>query len=114
MDFSLHVLCLMLSSFQWYLENVYPEQFVPTKAVYTGVIRSATEGLCLTTPKGKKKDLVHKPVLSLPCKEYRNSVWNEQIWQFSGRKFCIWLVVASSYKKTVDSPQDIGPSVNRH
>ena len=81
------VICVItsLSSFQWYLENVYPEQFVPTKAVQTGVIRSATEGLCLSTPKGKKKDMLHKPVLSLPCKEFRNPVWNEQIWQFSGR-----------------------------
>ena len=67
------------------MENVYPDQFVPTKAVQTGVLRSATEGLCLSTPKGKKKDMVHKPVLSLPCKEYRNPVWNEQIWQYTGK-----------------------------
>ena len=31
--------------------------------------------------------MVHKPVLSLPCKEFRNPVWNEQIWQFSGRYY---------------------------
>ena len=74
-----------VSSFQWYLDTVYPEQFVPTRAEHQGSVRSAVEGRCLTAPRGKKKDMVHKPALAQHCKQYRNPAWNQQYWHFSGQ-----------------------------
>ena len=48
-------------------------------------MRSAVEGRCLTAPRGKKKDMVHKPVLAQHCRQYRNPAWNQQYWHFSGQ-----------------------------
>ena len=71
-------------SFQWYLETIYPELFIPTRAVFKGNIHSAVDGLCLSTPRGKKKDMLNKSVLANPCKKFPNPLWNVQVWHLSG------------------------------
>ena len=72
-------------SFSWYLENIFPELFVPTEALHQGSLRSAVSSLCLTIPRGKKKDLIHQAVSVQPCKHFPNPRWNIQTWHFSCR-----------------------------
>ena len=72
-------------SFSWYLENIYPELFVPTQALHQGSLRSAVSGLCLTIPRGRKKDLINKAVTVQPCKHFPNPRWNIQTWHYSSR-----------------------------
>ena len=72
-------------SFSWYLENIYPEQFLPTEAVYRGSLRSAVDSLCLTSPRGRKKDLVGQPASVYPCRQFPNPKWNIQTWYYTSR-----------------------------
>ncbi|CAL4118190.1 unnamed protein product, partial [Meganyctiphanes norvegica] len=37
-------------SFQWYLDNVWPENFFPSKGSFFGKIRHEYQGRCLTRP----------------------------------------------------------------
>ncbi|RZF33959.1 hypothetical protein LSTR_LSTR016522, partial [Laodelphax striatellus] len=54
-------------SFKWYLDNVYPELFVPGEAVASGEIRNLGIGgkTCVDSP-ARKGDF-HKPVGLYPC-----------------------------------------------
>ncbi|KAF4520992.1 hypothetical protein B566_EDAN002488 [Ephemera danica] len=54
-------------SFRWYLDNIYPELFVPGDAVASGEVRNMGYGAktCLDSP-AKKKDL-HKAAGLYPC-----------------------------------------------
>ncbi|XP_012282827.1 putative polypeptide N-acetylgalactosaminyltransferase 9 isoform X2 [Orussus abietinus] len=52
-------------SFKWYLDNVYPELFIPGEAVASGEIRQPGSGACIDSP-GKPEDL-HQPVGLYPC-----------------------------------------------
>ncbi|CAD1472498.1 unnamed protein product, partial [Heterotrigona itama] len=54
-------------SFKWYLDNVYPELFIPGEAVASGEVRNLGEGgnTCLDSP-ARKADL-HKPAGLYPC-----------------------------------------------
>nr|CAD7449002.1 unnamed protein product [Timema bartmani] len=54
-------------SFQWYLDNIYPELFVPGHAVASGEVRNMGTGskTCLDSP-ARKADL-HKAVGLYPC-----------------------------------------------
>ncbi|CAG2058459.1 unnamed protein product, partial [Timema podura] len=54
-------------SFQWYLDNIYPELFVPGHAVASGEVRNMGAGskTCLDSP-ARKADL-HKAVGLYPC-----------------------------------------------
>ena len=70
-------------SFSWYLENIFPELFVPTRALHQGSLRSAVSSLCLTIPRGRKKELINKAVSVQPCKHFANPRWNIQTWHYS-------------------------------
>ncbi|KAK7873044.1 hypothetical protein R5R35_000337 [Gryllus longicercus] len=63
-------------SFQWYLDTVYPELFIPGEAVASGEVRNLGYGsrTCLDAP-ARKKDL-HKPVGLFPChRQGGNQYW---------------------------------------
>ena len=72
-------------SFSWYLENIFPELFVPTQALHKGSLRSTVSSLCLTMPRGRKKDLINQAVSVQPCKHFPNPKWNIQTWHYSSR-----------------------------
>ncbi|XP_069186090.1 putative polypeptide N-acetylgalactosaminyltransferase 9 isoform X2 [Procambarus clarkii] len=52
-------------SFKWYLENVYPELFVPGDAVASGEIHNLMTGQCVDS--AAKPEDNHKPVGLWPC-----------------------------------------------
>lgn len=59
---------LKCHSFGWYINNIYPELFVPGEAVASGEVRNLGGGgskMCLDSP-AHKPDL-HKPVSLYPC-----------------------------------------------
>ncbi|XP_076678885.1 polypeptide N-acetylgalactosaminyltransferase 9 isoform X1 [Andrena cerasifolii] len=63
-------------SFKWYLDNVYPELFIPGEAVASGEVRNLGEGgnTCLDSP-ARKADL-HKPAGLYPChRQGGNQYW---------------------------------------
>ncbi|TDG49311.1 hypothetical protein AWZ03_004179 [Drosophila navojoa] len=67
---------LQCKSFQWYLENVYPELFIPGDAVANGEIRNLGYGgrTCLDSPSGKR--YLKKPVGLYPChRQGGNQFW---------------------------------------
>jgi polypeptide N-acetylgalactosaminyltransferase len=67
---------LNCKSFKWYLDNVYPEMFVPSAAVARGEIRNLAHGrvFCVDSP-AKKSDL-HQPVGVYPChRQGGNQYW---------------------------------------
>ncbi|XP_020281580.1 putative polypeptide N-acetylgalactosaminyltransferase 9 isoform X2 [Pseudomyrmex gracilis] len=61
-------------SFKWYLDNVYPELFIPGEAVASGEIRQIVSGMCIDSA-GKSEDL-HQPVGLYPChRQGGNQYW---------------------------------------
>ncbi|XP_073812248.1 polypeptide N-acetylgalactosaminyltransferase 9 isoform X1 [Musca autumnalis] len=66
-------------SFKWYLDNVYPELFIPGESVAYGEIRNLGAGgrTCLDSP-ARKKDL-KKPVGLYPC----HNQGGNQYWMLS-------------------------------
>nr|CAD7427436.1 unnamed protein product [Timema monikensis] len=66
-------------SFQWYLDNIYPELFVPGHAVASGEVRNMGAGskTCLDSP-ARKADL-HKAVGLYPC----HNQGGNQYWMLS-------------------------------
>ncbi|XP_063599397.1 putative polypeptide N-acetylgalactosaminyltransferase 9 isoform X5 [Penaeus indicus] len=63
-------------SFKWYLENVYPELFVPGDAVASGEVRNLGAGgsTCLDSP--ARRANLHKAVGLYPChKQGGNQYW---------------------------------------
>lgn len=63
-------------SFEWYLENVYPELFVPGDAVASGEVRNMGAGgsTCLDSP--ARRANLHKAVGLYPChKQGGNQYW---------------------------------------
>ncbi|XP_043673008.1 putative polypeptide N-acetylgalactosaminyltransferase 9 isoform X1 [Vespula pensylvanica] len=63
-------------SFKWYLDNIYPELFIPGEAVASGEVRNLGEGgnTCLDSP-ARKADL-HKAAGLYPChRQGGNQYW---------------------------------------
>ncbi|XP_063974427.1 putative polypeptide N-acetylgalactosaminyltransferase 9 isoform X2 [Diachasmimorpha longicaudata] len=61
-------------SFKWYLDNVYPELFIPGEAVASGEIRQLDKDVCIDWS-GKPEDL-HQPVGLWPChRQGGNQYW---------------------------------------
>ncbi|XP_033180236.1 putative polypeptide N-acetylgalactosaminyltransferase 9 isoform X2 [Bombus vosnesenskii] len=61
-------------SFKWYLDNVYPELFIPGEAVASGEIRHLVSSMCIDSA-GKPEDL-HQPVGLYPChRQGGNQYW---------------------------------------
>jgi polypeptide N-acetylgalactosaminyltransferase len=54
---------LQCKSFDWYLKNVYPEQFIPGESVYYGEVRSEAENYCLDS----NGDTTGKAVIGYVC-----------------------------------------------
>ncbi|XP_049293409.1 putative polypeptide N-acetylgalactosaminyltransferase 9 isoform X1 [Anopheles funestus] len=66
-------------SFRWYLDNIYPELFVPGDAVASGEVRNMGYGnrTCLDAPGGKRN--LRKPVGLYPC----HNQGGNQYWMLS-------------------------------
>lgn len=54
---------LQCKSFDWYLKNVYPEQFIPGESLYYGEIRSQSESQCLDS----NGDTLGKAIIGYVC-----------------------------------------------
>ncbi|KAB7505234.1 putative polypeptide N-acetylgalactosaminyltransferase 9 [Armadillidium nasatum] len=69
-------LSLGCKSFKWYLDNIYPELFVPGEAVASGEVRNLALGgsTCLDSP--ARRANMHKPVGLYPChRQGGNQYW---------------------------------------
>lgn len=66
-------------SFRWYLDNIFPELFIPGEAVASGEVRNMGYGnrTCLDAPGGKKN--LRKPVGLYPC----HNQGGNQYWMLS-------------------------------
>ncbi|WP_220378095.1 hypothetical protein, partial [Klebsiella aerogenes] len=51
--------------FKWYLDNIYPELFIPGEAVASGEIRNQWSDYCIDS--SCKPEDIHKPVNLWPC-----------------------------------------------
>uniref|UniRef100_A0A8D8SGK2 Polypeptide N-acetylgalactosaminyltransferase n=1 Tax=Cacopsylla melanoneura TaxID=428564 RepID=A0A8D8SGK2_9HEMI len=61
-------------SFKWYLDNIYPELFIPGDAVASGDISNDWSGMCIDS--ACKPTDMHKPVGLYPChKQGGNQFW---------------------------------------
>ncbi|KFM64781.1 putative polypeptide N-acetylgalactosaminyltransferase 9, partial [Stegodyphus mimosarum] len=68
---------LKCKSFKWYLDNVYPELFIPGEAVASGEVRNLGgdgRSMCLDSP--ARRNNLHKPIGLYPChKQGGNQFW---------------------------------------
>ncbi|KAI5751963.1 hypothetical protein M8J77_012507 [Diaphorina citri] len=61
-------------SFKWYLDNIYPELFIPGDAVASGDVSNDWSGMCIDS--ACKPTDMHKPVGLYPChKQGGNQFW---------------------------------------
>uniref|UniRef100_A0A8D8Z432 Polypeptide N-acetylgalactosaminyltransferase n=1 Tax=Cacopsylla melanoneura TaxID=428564 RepID=A0A8D8Z432_9HEMI len=66
---------LNCKSFKWYLDNIFPELFIPGDAVTSGAISNDWSGLCIDSACCKSTDW-RKPVGLYPChKQGGNQFW---------------------------------------
>lgn len=68
---------LQCRSFQWYLDTIYPELFIPGEAVASGEIRNPAGHQCIDSP--AKSENLHKPVGLWPC----HNQGGNQYWMLS-------------------------------
>ncbi|CAI2725553.1 unnamed protein product [Schistosoma spindalis] len=67
---------LKCHSFDWYLTNVYPELFVPSKALASGDIESVSGPYCLDAPSPSNEDSKSVIIETYPChKKGSNQFW---------------------------------------
>nr|AAW26230.1 SJCHGC09400 protein [Schistosoma japonicum] len=67
---------LKCHSFDWYLTNIYPELFVPSKALASGDIESAAGPHCLDAPLPSENDSSSVIIKTRPChKQGGNQFW---------------------------------------
>ncbi|XP_053670020.1 putative polypeptide N-acetylgalactosaminyltransferase 9 [Anopheles nili] len=64
-------------SFRWYLDNIYPELFVPGDAVASGEIRNQWSNLCIDS--AAKPEDMHSPLGVWPC----HQAGGNQYWMLS-------------------------------
>ena len=63
--------------FSWYVENVYPDLFIPAQSLATGEVRNPWSALCIQS--GVTSDHFNQPVKLFPC----NNMGGHQYWMFS-------------------------------
>jgi polypeptide N-acetylgalactosaminyltransferase len=68
---------LKCKSFKWYLDNIYPELFIPGEAIASGEIRNNWSRQCVDS--AVKSDDLHKPVGLWPC----HNQGGNQYWMMS-------------------------------
>jgi len=68
---------LQCKSFQWYLDNIYPELFIPGEAVASGDIGNEWSNQCVDS--AAKRDDLHKSVGLWPC----HNQGGNQYWMLS-------------------------------
>jgi len=68
---------LQCKSFKWYLDNVYPELFIPGEAVASGEVRNHWSRQCIDSP--ATADSLHKKVGLWPC----HNQGGNQYWMLS-------------------------------
>nr|CDS29350.1 Ricin B lectin [Hymenolepis microstoma] len=56
---------LNCKSFKWYLDNIYPEMFIPSESLASGEIRNVATGHCVDAVSPEKKNRV--TVVGYPC-----------------------------------------------
>uniref|UniRef100_A0A3Q0KBU6 Polypeptide N-acetylgalactosaminyltransferase n=1 Tax=Schistosoma mansoni TaxID=6183 RepID=A0A3Q0KBU6_SCHMA len=67
---------LKCRSFDWYLTNIYPELFIPSKALASGDIESAAGPHCLDSPTPRNGDKKRTVIKIWPChKQGGNQFW---------------------------------------
>ena len=67
---------LQCKSFEWFIENVYPEQFIPSQSLYYGEVRSHAGPYCFDS----NGDTLGKGVISYYChSQGGNQVTNNTI-----------------------------------
>lgn len=63
-------------NFKWYLDNIYPELFIPGEAVASGEMRNLGFGARICLDSAARKNDMHKPVGLYPChKQGGNQFW---------------------------------------
>jgi len=68
---------LNCKSFKWYLDNIFPELFIPGDAVASGEIRNLWSNQCVDSAAGSSE--LHKPIGLWPC----HLQGGNQFWLFS-------------------------------
>eukprot|EP00448_Togula_jolla_P005141 CAMPEP_0170610752 /NCGR_PEP_ID=MMETSP0224-20130122/22827_1 /TAXON_ID=285029 /ORGANISM="Togula jolla, Strain CCCM 725" /LENGTH=586 /DNA_ID=CAMNT_0010936149 /DNA_START=114 /DNA_END=1871 /DNA_ORIENTATION=+ len=67
---------LQCKSFKWFLDNIYPDLFIPYEAMAKGPIRNAEKNLCVDSPVSKAQG---KAVIAFPC----HNQGGNQFWMLS-------------------------------
>jgi len=68
---------LKCKSFKWYLDNVYPELFIPGESLASGDVKNPWSNYCIDS--GAKPADLHKPVKLWPC----HNQGGNQYWMLS-------------------------------
>jgi polypeptide N-acetylgalactosaminyltransferase len=82
---------LQCKSFKWYLDNIYPELFIPGEAVASGEVRNHGFGakICLDSPANQQS--AKKPLGTFLCHlQQKNQFWQmSKFGEIRGREYCL-------------------------